>query len=228
MVGLAIAYDTVSNGTETTTSPLTWSHTCTGSNLILVTGVNIGNGSSPNCSGVTYNSVSLTLVGSERLYGSSLGQISLWYLLNPATGANTVSVSFSGTTVTCDAGAVSYSGVAQSGQPDAIAGTTDSTASNPSVTVTTIADNCWVAGLLGNVSGPSTANLTERYTPNASTYEGSYQDTNAVKTPAGDQAVGWTDTVPGSWSIQAASFAPVTGGTAVKDIIQEGIIPFTR
>ena len=205
---MAIALDAVSNGTATTTSPLTWSHTCTGSDLILVVGVNIYSAGTPNCSGVTYNGVSLTLIGSKRTYFSELGQISLWYLLNPVTGANTVSVSFTGTVANCDAGAVSYTGVAQSGQPDAVAGATTQTSANPSVTVTTVADNCWVVGLLGNTSGPSTANLTERYTPNASGFEGSYQDTNAPKTPAGGQAIGWTDAAPGSWSMQAASFAP--------------------
>ena len=64
---MAIAYNVASTGTYTGTSPLTWSHTCTGSNLILIVGVIVESSSSnQNCTGVTYNGVAMTLIVCPR------------------------------------------------------------------------------------------------------------------------------------------------------------------
>ena len=160
---MAIALDTTTQGTTTSTSPLTWNHTCTGSNLVLIVGVAVSAVSAdPNCSGVTYNGTSLTLLGSKRAV-FIYGQVSLWYLLNPSTGSNQVSVAFSGTTdKSCHAGATSWTGVAQTGQPDAVAGST-ATTQNPSVTVTTVADNCWCIGIVGQNAITISSSLTERW-----------------------------------------------------------------
>src|SRR3990167_10978175 len=130
---MAIAFNATTNGTETATSPLTFSHTPAGANRLLVVAVLVGSGTDPDCSGVTYNGVAMTLVGSKRAI-STLGQVSLWYILNPATGAHNAVVSFSGTSVTCDATATTYTGAGQSGQPEAIAGESGN-AGNPAVTV---------------------------------------------------------------------------------------------
>ena len=201
---MAIAFNATTNGIETATSPLTFSHTPAGANRLLVVAVLIGSGTSSDCSGVTFKTVALTLIGSKRTIGTT-GQVSLWYLINPSTGAGTVSVSFSGTGVTCDATATTYTGVQQTDQPEAIAGESGS-AGNPAVTVTTVRNGSWVVGVLGNTSGPSTADLTERSAFAAEAIEASYQDTNAAVTPAGNQAVSWTDAVPGNYGLQAASF----------------------
>jgi hypothetical protein len=203
---MAIAYDAASTGTATTTSPLTWSHTCTGSDRILFVGVNVYVFSSPECTGVTYNGVAMTLVGSRRETTFGINEVSLWYLINPASGSNTVSVSFTGGTgVTCIAGAVSYTGVDQTSQPDAVSGGTGSM-STPTRTVTTVADKCWVIGVLGTWANDPTPDLTERCTGAISSGTFSLQDTNGPKTPAGGQAVSWTGS--STWAIQAASFDP--------------------
>jgi hypothetical protein len=212
---MAIVLDATSKGSATSTSPLQWNHTCTGSNLVLIVGVNVCvsvPNSNADCSSVTYNGVNLTLLGSKRSNG--IVQASLWYLLNPATGSNAISIDFSGTDARSDAGAVSWTGVAQSSQPDAVAGNTGSS-TNPSLTVTTVADNCWVIGVECSAGTPTvTAGLTSRQslsTGNTILSRGNLQDTNGVKTPAGDQTVNWTVALSG-WGAQAASFAPYTSG----------------
>src|SRR5580765_3567417 len=97
---MAVAYD--ANGKSNTTAAQqvkTWSHTCTGSDrLLLVTVVwNQPNVSTELVSAVTYNGVAMTSFGSPAPVKSSATPgsnrlIQLFYLINPPTGANTVSV----------------------------------------------------------------------------------------------------------------------------------------
>lgn len=114
-----IAFDapsSVDGGANATgnTAPLTWSHTVTstGTNRILIVGVAMRNAAAQTvaANGVTYNGVVLTQLDAQDV--ASASRIEMWYLLNPPTGANTVSV-----TTTADvrmaAGATSYTGVDQ-------------------------------------------------------------------------------------------------------------------
>jgi len=225
---MAIQFDSSSNGTTTSTSPLKWNHICTGTNLVLIIAVVVRASSGPNCTGITYNNISLTLLGSKRTTGASPNaQISLWYLLNPAIGSNEISVSFTGSTVSCNAGAVSWTGVSQSGQPDAVNGVSNGVSANPSITITTISDNCWVVGGLASTRSPTPV-LTDRWTGAVSLNFGSLEDTNGNVTPAGDQVVSWTSTTT-LYGISVASFSPADETiTSVKDIISSGFIPFAR
>lgn len=212
LFGLSIALDATSKGTATGTSPLTWSHTCTGSNLILIFGGVVG-GSSPTISTPTYNSVSMTLAGSQE--SNSTGITGLYYLLGPSTGSHTVSVAFGGTFPACQAGVVSWSGVKQTGQPDATAGNTG-TSANPSLTVTTVADNSWVAGVVMITNNTPTAGLTSRQALTSGgsfSVHGNLEDTNGVVHPAGNQTVNWTAGSTSIWAASAASFAPVSNLT---------------
>ena len=112
-----IAFDASSAGVQTTTANnISWSHTCTGSNLILW--VAVTEETSDDITGVTYNSVALTaLTKSGTVTGAGFSQ--LWYLINPATGANTVQVNRTGTTGRLTGCSASYTGAKQSGVPDA-------------------------------------------------------------------------------------------------------------
>ena len=90
---MAIAFDAFSNGVNfTESSPLTWSHTCTGSDLLLIVGT-IGGDAADTVSGVTYNSVAMTKIAVKLVPENRY--LTLWYLLDPDTGSNTVSVTSS-------------------------------------------------------------------------------------------------------------------------------------
>ena len=207
----SIALDATSNsGQKASVSSYSWSHTCTGSNLLLAFGDSHYNkGSDRTATGVTYNSVALTLIRSDARSGSAgpdtyYWRTTIYYLVAPATGSNTVSVTLSGTTDNAVGGVVSYTGVAQSGQPDANNGANGSD-TTPTVNVTTIADNCWVFDAVVTISN-LTCNNTVRW--NLVYWGGA--DTNAPKTPAGSQTMSWTTTASNTWAISAASFAPVS------------------
>jgi hypothetical protein len=129
-------------GNVTTTSAMTWSYTCgSGSNRLLVVGV-LGDATSDFISGVTYGGVSMTLAGSHQADAQRWSY--LFFLLNPASGANDVVVSAS-TPTSMFSGAADYIGVKQSGQPDASAlGESDFSATSLTTSITTVVDNDWV------------------------------------------------------------------------------------
>lgn len=213
----AIVLDVANNGTATSTSPITWSHTCTGSNLILAVLPDvISTNGTPTISSVTYNSVAMTSnSAASRLHAAT----DVYLLANPSTGSNTVSFAFSATAgQSAVGGAFSYSGANQSSTADANAHNSNIASGAKTVTVTTIANNCWVAATMANEGISPTLTLathTERYNvANSSNGVSAGQDTNGPKTPAGGVSIGWT--VGGSslnWALSAASFAPVATGT---------------
>jgi hypothetical protein len=122
--------DAVSNSSTASGSSLTWSHTVgVASNMALVVAVAVG--SSDTVSGVTYAGSSMTQLssknqGTETLY--------LFYKVAPATGANNVVATFSGTAAGIGLG-VSYSNVNQT-TPFGTATSSSGTSGSSSNTVT--------------------------------------------------------------------------------------------
>lgn len=135
-----IAFDTATTSSFGT-SP-SWSHTCTGSNRILI--VYVGAAADPVVSGITYNSVAMTKFAETTYPGSGHQGFSAWYLINPASGSNTIAVTSSSD---CAGAAESYTGAKQSGQPDSFAVNNNSTGTNSLTTATTVvATDCWLIG----------------------------------------------------------------------------------
>ena len=99
---MAIAYLQSANvykSTANSTSPVTAAYDSgtTGTNRILMVAVGWESGPSntKTVSGVTYNGVAMTLVqNTQSGVGSTRPQLEIWRLVNPATGSNTLSVSF--------------------------------------------------------------------------------------------------------------------------------------
>jgi hypothetical protein len=138
---MAIAQDAVSkNRTTSSTATLTWSHVCTGSDLTLIVFACWGDsaGSSPTVSALTYNAVSLTFGAraQQSFGGDNYSTVEAWYLDDPATGSNTVSITLSETADSAWlAGyAVSYTGSQGVGSTF---GTATGFGDNPSTTFTT-------------------------------------------------------------------------------------------
>ncbi|KKL22510.1 hypothetical protein LCGC14_2434730, partial [marine sediment metagenome] len=149
----AIAFDATANGQDSNVSSLTWSHTCTGADLVLIVGVSTrGDDGDAVPDGVTYNGVAMTLIDGQGF--ATVLFSSLWQLKAPATGANNVVVSWTTNTVRVVGGSMSFTGVDQTNPIDASnKATGNSTA--PSVAVTTVADNAWIVDNLGFRTGSS-------------------------------------------------------------------------
>jgi hypothetical protein len=207
---MAIAFDAQSNSAYkgAGTSSVTWSHTCTGSDRLLVVGAYCGNSGATS---VTYNGASMTEINSLAMSGPASGQyIRLYYLVNPASGTNNCVMS-SGTSTDNYGAATSYTGVKQTGQPDAnnTNGTTSSSAFTTSLTTT--ADNCWLVGFsymgLQVVAG---TNTTLRSTP---VYVEYMMDNNAAQTPAGSHSLQTTAASATFAGHVIASFSPTLAPT---------------
>jgi len=133
---------TQSSGVGTTQ---TVSYTCSGSNRALV--VAVQKQSSNTCSGVTYNGVAMTLISQGK--GNSSGSTTngyLFYLSNPASGANNIVATFNSATGVSTITAASYTGVKQTGQPEADGTNSSASTTSLSVSATVTSPNSWLVG----------------------------------------------------------------------------------
>lgn len=148
---MAIAFDAASGFQETVGFTLTWSHTCTGSNLALFV-TSYGNGT--HASGVTYATVPLT-----NLVADTGNADDLWGLLAPATGANSVVVTYAISNFNAG-NSSSYTGVKQTGLPDnsGLEAYPADNGATESISLTPTVDNCWVVGMaIVNANADTTA-----------------------------------------------------------------------
>ena len=111
MITVDAVYSGVNNG-GTSSTTLSWSHTVnSGDNRLLIVTFHAFGGPS-SVSSVTYGGQSLTKVSDA--YESSRSVLSsMWYLINPNVGTNTITVNYSSTTNTCAGSSMSLFGVKQ-------------------------------------------------------------------------------------------------------------------
>lgn len=154
---MAIAFDTAGASTAygASVSSITWNHTTTGTDLLLVVciGEDRYNGNVNPITTVTYNGVSMTKQG-QQLALTTDNFASIWYLLAPATGSHAILASTAGGNIWEASGcSTSYTGVKQTGFPDASASSTYSSGTAPSISVTPIASGTWLIAGIGNRGG---------------------------------------------------------------------------
>jgi hypothetical protein len=133
----------------------------------------------------------------------------LYYLLAPTTGANNVVISLSGSNP-ISAAAATYYNVKQSGQPDAQNVGNISGGSVNTVSVTTVANNCWLVGA-GSTGGVLTIDTG---TSRAGGTGYRIFDSNGPQTPAGSHSLAINSDAFGS-ELVVASISPApdtTGG----------------
>jgi len=197
---MSIAYDT-SSASAYSPSEATWSHTCTGSNRLLVAGIYATN---DTLTGVTYAGVSMTFINKVNATGTQF--IYLYYLLNPTSGANNL-VTSSGGTLLGYGQASSYTGAKQSAQPDTSNTAVSASTTSLTCSVTTVADNCWLIGY--NYSNlPVAGGGTTFRSPGIGAVL-FMMDSNAPKTPAGSSSLEVTQVSANFSATCLASFSPV-------------------
>ncbi len=159
----AVAYDAV-----TTSSSASFSHTTSGTDRLLVVFLHIFSQTANPTATVTYNGVGMTLqeTAENNFSVNRYIVVHAYTLVNPASGSNTVAITYGGTYATTGASAVSYTGVDQSSP---VGATTNTTATgNPTITLATNTANSLVVGASSNRGGdvapftPGTG-VTERF-----------------------------------------------------------------
>lgn len=179
---MAIAFD-AATGSSTTGTSLTYSHTCSGSNRALIVHY-VTDTSNDLVTGVTYNGVAMSFIG--RVQSPSSRWTGIYYLAAPATGANNVVISASGSAY-LEASSASYTGVKQTGNPEANASNTGASVTSLSGTVTTITDNAWLV-MGGHAAAGSQAagtGTTRRHIGTVS----AFFDSNGAKSPTGSYSL---------------------------------------
>ncbi|MCX6873530.1 MAG: carboxypeptidase regulatory-like domain-containing protein [Verrucomicrobia bacterium] len=180
----------------------------TGSNRILMVGISYRNHDSQTVSatGVTYGGQTLTQVGTTATTNSGSGRMYIYRLLNPPTGANSLSVTWSAAlTAGAVVGAVTYAGVHQT-TPLGIYASGTSTTANISVAVASGTGQT----VFGVVDGRSTA----VYTPAGLWSARPFTDTAG----AAQSSTAGTATVTLTWtgSGTRSSLRSCAGGVSLK------------
>jgi hypothetical protein len=210
---MAIAFDSSAKGTLGA-SPVSHSHTCTGSDRILFVAAW---GDAGNPTAVTYNGVSMTKIADIPANGDAY-RGNLWYLVNPATGANNVTVTGAGLNVY--GMSASFTGASQTGVPDASATESNLSTTSATIDVTTIADNCWTILCTTGTGVPTgMTNGTERQSANTN----HLGDSNGAKTPAGATSITSTFGASANAYSVIASFAPSVASTTTSSLMLMGM-----
>ena len=141
---MAIAVDAVSNSGNSILygkSSCSWSHTCTGANRVLVVCLQTFISA---VTSVKYNGVAMTEAKSQ---GSAFGYYSrIYYLVNPATGANLIAVVMTGNTYGAGE-AISFTG-ADTDSPLGANESATNTGTAVSTSITTTAANSFIVDCL--------------------------------------------------------------------------------
>jgi len=224
---MAIAYDASAYGNDGggLTTSISWSHTCTGSNLILIVGT--VSGSNGNVSGVTYNGVAMTKITGSSGYSSQCGNTVFWYLINPPTGSHTVAVTL-GSSDTISGVSASYTGASQTSQPDSYHASSNSTGTTYSDSTTTVANNSWVIGYFVNNQGTTISagsGTTSRVSVSGVAYiiANMLADSNGPQTPAGSATLNATAGASGYWLDSVISISP-TASTGYTRTMSDAIM----
>lgn len=155
---MAIAVDVTSTLDTNASSNPSWSHTCTGSDLLLVVLIPRYRTGGSTITAVSYNGVALTQAAASANDGQD-DQVDIWYLKNPATGAHTVALTCSG--ITGRIGATSFTGVDQTtpvgtgvtNTGNSTTPTVDASSTTGEVVVGAMASDASVAGLPSGGAG---------------------------------------------------------------------------
>lgn len=149
-------FDASGGNQSASATALSWSHTCTGQNLVLLVGIFVNSGD--NISAVTYNSVPMTQLTKQATGDGT--EIYIYGLINPSTGANNVVFTISGGATAIAGVSASYTGAKQSGLPDAVGAGANTASATLAVSVTTNVANVWVIGIMNHRAAQAITSVT--------------------------------------------------------------------
>lgn len=223
----AVAFDATTNGGALSASPKTYTHTDgSGVNRLLIV-CTFQAQVADSTTGVTYGGSAMTKVTTVAAdAGINIYRIDMWYLLNPAAGANSVVITTSSGTVS--GLSTSYTGA---GAPEV------STANGPTAgitslttSVTTLTDTDWTvlcgSGGSGNPSA-GTGTTARQVGGTLSAPGGSiFGDSNAAITPPASHSMTFTQATSQNMNAVMAAITPFVASPAsglTKTIFTGGI-----
>lgn len=223
-MAVAIDASTGINESASGATSLTISHTCGGSATYLL--VFVADWQGDTVTGVTYNGVAMTQLCKETRTPDSGSLEIYWYGLgSPATGANNVVISRSGTVAWINGGVISLTGSSTTTSP------VDATATEPgaagqstdTLSITTVADNTavFIAGVADNGGIAASTNSTELLSsaglPLGNDATIVMRSTTFPKTPAGAATYSMSFNANSGHCMVAVSIAPPVSGPATLE-----------
>lgn len=218
---MALAFDAVgpSAAGATGTSPVTWSHTCSGSQRVLLVGVAVGNTSGSDASNVvsvTYAGVAMTSIGIRHSNDNPFGFVQVFGLINPASGANNVVVTVTNSPDSIIGGSLSFNGADQTtgwGAPVTAIGTNALAAVNIGSTSGNIVAFFPCIGSLLNANPNSPGVL--RFLKNLNNFSAAGNLGGATAPGTGSTVTcAWPTSSADWWAILAVEVKAATGGGA--------------
>ena len=205
---MPVAFDAQSSGGIGNSNTLTIAHTCSGTERVLLVGVEWNKATSvpTTISSITYNGIALTPGPSAKNANDEAAAI--WYLINPATGANSLIITFSGNCA-FQFGGLSYTGVNQT-SPISQSSTATGTSTTPSVALTAVAGGYMADSLnaLGNLTLTPDASQTQRWNQNRAVGGSRFQGAASDKANPGSYSMKWTASSSSNWVIAAVALQP--------------------
>lgn len=203
-----MAFDAVASGVGSGAGPFTYLHTCSGSNRALFVKVSYYD-SGDSVSVVSYNSVAMTFVPGSKV---SNGQYTVewYYLVNPATGSNTVSVTMTGSVFDIGVTSISFTDAHQT-TPYGTPVTGTGTSTTPSVTVASGATEIVLDGIVIVHSGTLTVGAGQTQRTNE-ICGGFIKHGASTETGAASTTMSWSNSSSQVWASSAFAVKPVAAG----------------
>ena len=207
---MAIAFDATS--TKVAANDTSWSHTCTGSNLVLFVTISSwkNGGTGAGATTVTYNSVSMTKVANTPASNGAFYS-EIWALVNPTTGANTIATSGIVSTTTKASG-ISFTGADQTTGVD-IANSTTGTTGSVTLALTLGATNEYMVDCASHLSANRPSAHSDTIVLNDATSGASGVSQYGSKAGSGSQSMSYTYPDPGdAWAYSVLAVKAVSVG----------------
>lgn len=211
-----LAFDTAGNsGDQAAASSYSGAATWNGTNRLLAIDVSML-GPGVTVTAMTYGGANCTFIGAQSTV-TSFGRVENWRICSsdpgaPAAGSNTLAITLSGS-LEFTAEWASYTGVHQTfpveGFNSAQATNTGS-ATDASVVVTSVADNCWIHAAVVANDTSITAGNTSRNNIAGTLGSGANEDNNSPKTPAGAVTMSYNGMgITTTWAIAGYAIRPL-------------------
>jgi hypothetical protein len=214
---LAIAYSATSTiQSNASTSSLSVAFSVSGSNTLMTCGHRVYR--NPDNTGTlsanTYNSVAFTDSGAgARTANQNNCRVYLRYLVNPSSGSNTLSCTYTNSATNGVMLAVLYTGCKQTGQPDSFNSGAGG-ASSLTASTTVVATGCWLSLAMASMAGADSVVAGTGTTERGSTGspDGFFGDSNGT-VGTGSQSMSVTMTLD-NYGFIIMSIAPAASGPA--------------
>lgn len=213
---VGIAFDAAGNsGDIAAASSYSGSASWSGTNRFLAVDVSML-GPGVTVSSMTYGGAACTLVGVKSTV-TSFGRVEQWRICSsdsgaPAAGSNTLAVTLSGSLEFAVEWA-SYTGVHQTSPTEGFnsaQATNAGSATDASVSVTSVADNCWIHAAVVANDTSITAGNTSRNNVAGTLGSGANEDNGAAKTPAGAVTMSYSGMgITTTWAIAGYAIRPL-------------------